>query len=202
VVLLGDSVFDNAAYVAGGHDVVTQLRRSLPTGWQATLSAVDGATAADVRGQLAGTPAGATHLVISAGGNDALRAEAILGERVGSVAQGLERLALARDRFGEQYRSMLGAALARSLPVVVCTIYDPRFQDPLRQRLAVAGLALFNDVIIRQAFAQQVAVLDLRLICNEDLDFANPIEPSVQGGGKIAAAIMRMVLRQTSPGGL
>jgi hypothetical protein len=75
VVLLGDSVFDNAAYVAGGPDVVAQLRQSLPTGWQATLSAVDGAVATDVRGQLAQMPASATHLVISAGGNDALRAE-------------------------------------------------------------------------------------------------------------------------------
>jgi hypothetical protein len=30
VALLGDSVFDNAAYVAGGQDVVTQLRARLP----------------------------------------------------------------------------------------------------------------------------------------------------------------------------
>jgi hypothetical protein len=32
-------------------------------------------------------------------------------------------------------------------------------------------------------------LIDLRLICNDDADFANPIEPSVQGGAKIAAAI-------------
>jgi hypothetical protein len=33
LVLLGDSVFDNAAYVGGGPDVVAQLRARLPTGW-------------------------------------------------------------------------------------------------------------------------------------------------------------------------
>lgn len=30
VVLLGDSIFDNAAYVAGGPDVIHQLRERLP----------------------------------------------------------------------------------------------------------------------------------------------------------------------------
>ena len=41
VVLLGDSIFDNAAYVAGGLDVVRQLRQCLPRNWQASLRAVD-----------------------------------------------------------------------------------------------------------------------------------------------------------------
>jgi len=31
----------------------------------------------------------------------------------------------------------------------------------------------------------------LRLICDEDADFANPIEPSARGGAKIAQAISR-----------
>ena len=48
VVLLGDSIFDNAAYVAGGPDVVEQLRERLPAGSQATLCAVDGAVTRDV----------------------------------------------------------------------------------------------------------------------------------------------------------
>jgi AraC-like DNA-binding protein len=39
IVLLGDSIFDNAAYVAGGPDVVRQLRDTLPSGWRATLNA-------------------------------------------------------------------------------------------------------------------------------------------------------------------
>jgi hypothetical protein len=32
-----------------------------------------------------------------------------------------------------------------------------------------------------------------RAVCGEDADFANPIEPSVQGGSKIAAAITSAV---------
>jgi hypothetical protein len=42
-VLLGDSIFDNAAYVAGGPEVVKQLRQCLPGNWQASLRAIDGA---------------------------------------------------------------------------------------------------------------------------------------------------------------
>src|SRR5688572_9022905 len=57
VVLLGDSVFDNAAYVSGGPDVVRQLRSALPEGWQATLRAVDGGTTASVARQIEALPA-------------------------------------------------------------------------------------------------------------------------------------------------
>jgi hypothetical protein len=38
-----------------------------------------------------------------------------------------------------------------------------------------------------------VSLLDLRLICTAEADYANPIEPSVVGGAKIAAAIARAV---------
>ena len=35
---------------------------------------------------------------------------------------------------------------------------------------------------------------DLRVICDEPEDYANPIEPSVQGGAKIARAIVEVVI--------
>jgi hypothetical protein len=199
VVLLGDSVFDNKAYVAGGPDVVAQLRGMLPIGWQATLAARDGAAAGDLRRQLERVPRDATHLVVSAGGNDALRQEGVLGAPARSVGEALARLVAVRDGFRRDYGAMLGAVLGRGLPAALCTIYDPRFTDPSRQRLAVAGLALFNDVIAREAFARGLPLIDLRLVCGEDADFANPIEPSVTGGGKIAAVVVRM-LAEHDPG--
>src|SRR4051812_3797588 len=39
VVLLGDSIFDNAAYVGGRPAVIDQVRAGLPDGWHATLNA-------------------------------------------------------------------------------------------------------------------------------------------------------------------
>ena len=189
VVLLGDSVFDNKAYVAGGPDVVAQLRARLPASWRASLAAVDGAVTADVARQLGRMPLGATHLVVSIGGNDALRQEAVLGEPGRSVGEGLARLGAVADRFRQDYRAMLAGILAHRLPTALCTIYDPHFPDPQRRRLAIIGLALFNDVIAREAFSHGLALIDLRLVCSEDADFANPIEPSAAGGAKIAAAI-------------
>src|SRR5262245_7526098 len=78
IVLLGDSIFDNAAYVAGGPDVVRQLREILPSGWRASLNARDGAVIADLPQQLQALPADATHLVVSVGGNDALGESGLL----------------------------------------------------------------------------------------------------------------------------
>jgi lysophospholipase L1-like esterase len=193
MVLLGDSVFDNAAYVAGGPDVVSQLRGVLPAGWRATLQAVDGSVTASVARQLEWLPGDATHLVVSVGGNDALQASDILTASAASTAEALLKLAAVKDQFEFNYSRMLGQVLARRLPTAVCTIYYPRFPDAALQRLAVTALASFNDCIIRAAFAAGLPLLDLRLICSDDADYANPIEPSARGGEKIAAAIQTLL---------
>jgi hypothetical protein len=78
VVLLGDSVFDNGAYVGTDPDVVHQLRQLLPEGWGADLNARDGAVMADIPAQMRSLPTDATHLVISVGGNDALLQAGVL----------------------------------------------------------------------------------------------------------------------------
>jgi hypothetical protein len=201
IVLLGDSIFDNGAYVAGGPDVVRQVRARLPEGgWRATLLAVDGAVASGVARQLARLPADATDLVVSVGGNDALGQAHVLDEGARSMAEAVARLAGIRERFEDGYRAMLDGVLARGLPAAVCTIYDGRFPDPARQRLVVTALAIFNDVITRAAFARGVTLIDLRLICGADEDYANPIEPSVRGGEKIAAAIVGLAVGQDAPG--
>jgi hypothetical protein len=190
VVLLGDSVLDNAGYLAdGGPDVITQLRARLPSGWRATLLARGGAVARDVPGQLQRLPSDTSHLVISAGGNDAGRQEAVLGAAVRTTTEALTRIAALRDAFEGEYQAMLRPVLARGLPVALCTIYDPRFSDPVRRSITVVALGAFNDIITRQAFRRGLALIDLRLVCDSDEDFAAPTGPSVRGSGKIAAAI-------------
>lgn len=190
IILLGDSIFDNAAYVGAGPAVITQVRRLLPAGWRATLGAIDGSTTQDIPEALAQLPADATHLALSVGGNNALLAAGLLGERVNYAAEGLARLHAAAEQFEADYRAMLGAVLARGLPTLVCTVYNPRMPDPYQQRVHVAGLCLFNDALIRAAAGAGLPILDLRLICTEDADYANPIEPSSAGGAKIAAALV------------
>lgn len=193
VVLLGDSVFDNGAYVGAGPDVIAQVRERLPTGSTATLAAVDGALIGDVARQMARVPADTTHLVVSAGGNDALMHSGVLAERAGSMAEALERLRVIASYFEREYGALLEVVAARRLPTAACTIYYPRYPEPGRQRLAVQALAVPNDVILRHAFARGLPVLDLRLICDRDEDYANPIEPSSIGGAKIADAIVRLL---------
>jgi hypothetical protein len=98
---------------------------------------------------------------------------------------------------------MLGGVLRAGLPTAVCTIYDPRFADTQQRRVAMVVLAAFNEVITRAAFSCGTALIDLRLVCNEDADFANPIEPSVTGGKKIATAVASFAsssFHKTGPG--
>jgi hypothetical protein len=189
VVLLGDSIFDNAAYVRGGPDVVTHLRRLAPEGWRATLCAVDGAVLDDVARQVPRIPADATHLVVSAGGNDALRHTDLLGRPATSSAQVLGWLADAAESFERRYTAMLRVLRERRLPTTLCTIYNGNLGPPA-QRLATTALAVFDDAILRAAAQERLAVIELRIICNEAADYANPIEPSVRGGEKIARAIV------------
>jgi GDSL-like lipase/acylhydrolase family protein len=191
VVLLGDSIFDNGAYTNGGPDVITQLRALLPTGWRATLGAVDGATTEDLDPQLAAVPEDATHRVLSVGGNDALGHVDLLERRSRSSAEVLGELADAAEAFEKRYRKAIKALLADKACLTVCTIYDGDFGDATFQRLASTALTVFNDAILRVAFEHGLTVIDLRLVCNEAEDYANPIEPSSRGGAKIARVIRK-----------
>jgi lysophospholipase L1-like esterase len=193
IVLLGDSIFDNAAYVGGGPDVIEQLRAILPQGWQATLLAVDGSVTTDVIDQIAKIPASATHLIVSVGGNDGLSRADILQRKARSVGDAVDQLATLRAEFQQNYQRMLTGLRALKQPLALCTVYDPRFPDPLTQRLTTTALNIFNDCILREAITHGLPVLDLRLICSEAKDYANEIEPGVPGGQKIAAGILNLV---------
>jgi hypothetical protein len=193
IVLLGDSVFDNKAYVNGGLDVIAQLRRQIPAEWKASLRAVDGSVVENVQRQALDLPHDATHLVVSVGGNDAIMNAGILQRMVTSSAEVLDELADIAGEFEYRYLEMLQCVLRLKKPTGVCTIYYPRIPELFTQKIAVAALATFNDVIIRRAFLAGVPLIDLRLVCDEESDYANEIEPSEKGGEKIANAIVRMV---------
>ena len=122
VVLLGDSILDNKRYVGKGPAVIDQLREVLPEGWKATLLAKDGSIAADIRKQAERLPANATHLVLSAGGNDALRAAGIMTVKATSGAEVFLKLAEVRGAFQAAYSQAVAAVLKAGKPLVVCTV--------------------------------------------------------------------------------
>ncbi|MBI2485990.1 MAG: SGNH/GDSL hydrolase family protein [Deltaproteobacteria bacterium] len=194
IILLGDSIFDNAAYVEGEPDVRTQLQDVLTKEWKVTLLAVDGSTTHDINIQLKRLPKDASHIIISIGGNDALGHGGFLYESAMSVADVLNRLSQIGADFQQKYHRMLTDVISHGLPTTVCTIYYPRFPDAVLQRLAVTALTVFNDCIISEAVSAGIPLLDLRIICNEDTDYVNPIEPSVTGGEKISRAIAKLVI--------
>lgn len=195
LVLLGDSIFDNGAYTGGKPDVIAQLRKLLPPEWKATLLAQDGATTEGVPAQLARLPAGATHLVLSVGGNNALMQEHLLQARTATVAEGLTMLAGAVRKFESAYRQVIAACLARKLPLTVCTVYNGNFPEAGYRTVTTAAIALFNDAILRTAAEHNLKVIELRLVCTRPEDYANPIEPSSAGAAKIA----RVILATMSP---
>jgi hypothetical protein len=193
IVLLGDSIFDNAVYVGSAPDVITQLREAIPANWQATLKAVDGSCVRDVYGQLTTIPRDVTHLVLSIGGNNALGHINILQTRVNSASEVFQQMADIAETFEQEYQTLLQKILSLGIPTTVCTIYNPNYSEDIYQRLAKTALTIFNDAIIRQAIQTGLPLIDLRLTCNHPDDYANPIEPSAQGGKKIVATILQVM---------
>ena len=192
LALLGDSVFDNRTYTRGEPDVASHLRGLLPPPWKVTLGAVDGATTGDVGPQLDRVPAQATHVVLSLGGNDALLNADLLDLPVRSTAEALELFQERLDAFATSYGYVLDALVALGRQTTVCTIYNGNLPAVEARRARVA-LMMFNDVILRGALSFGLDVIELRLVCTEPSDFANPIEPSGSGGLKIAQAIARAI---------
>lgn len=191
IVLLGDSIFDNAPYVPAGTDVTAQLRATLGPRHAVSLLARDGDVLADMPAQLARLgrlDAPASWLLVSCGGNDVLGLVGEMQRPVRTVLEGMALLAGWQAAFARDYRHMLDLVLAQGKPTALATIYDsvPGLAPGLR-----TALAAFNDIILREAVARRLPVLDLRLVCTDAGDYASasPIEPSAQGAARIAAAI-------------
>jgi len=193
VVLLGDSVFDNQRYVAAGVSVTELVRKEVPSTAQVTLLATDGHTTRDVAAQLKKLPQDTTHLVLSIGGNDALGHSGVLNRPAAQSSEIFLALAEIRESFERDYLRMLDQVSALNKPLVLCTIYDPRFEDQQQQKMCVAALGIFNDVITRAAASRGLPLVDLRVIFSQPTDYANPIEPAAQGGAKLAQAISKAV---------
>lgn len=85
VALLGDSIFDNASYVGDGIDVIGHLRSHLGPEAGATLLAVDGSRIEGLLTQARDLQPDCTHMVVSAGGNNALDHLGILNRKPATV---------------------------------------------------------------------------------------------------------------------
>jgi len=192
LVLVGDSVFDNAAYV-NGPDVRAQVETKMPDDWAVSLLAVDGSYILDVPNQLEQLPDDAQIFIVSTGGNDVLVQTEVLGDAVTTVGEALLLLDDAVGQFRKDYCQMLEAVAATDVQSYICTIYRPNFPDGDSQRMTSTALGLFNDVIVEEASLRRLPIIDIRAIFTDSADYANPIEPSVQGGQKLADEIAGLI---------
>jgi len=134
-------------------------------------------------------PKDATHAIIFIEGNYAIEQSGMIHDRPEACAQTLEQLALAADEFERTLERLIRLAQAARLVIMVCTMFQPNYKDPVRQRAACAALAVFNDRVTKRAAAARVALIDLRLICNEPDDYDKPTQLSKSGLQKAANVI-------------
>ena len=185
-------MFDNAAYV-NGPDVRAQVGTKMPDDWAVSLRAVDGSYILDVPSRLEQLPDDAQIFIVSTGGNDVLVQTEVLGDPVATVGEALLLLNDAVGQFREDYCRMLEAVAATDVQSYICTIYRPNFPDEDFQRMTSTALGLFNDVIVEEASLLRLPIIDIRAIFTDRGDYANPIEPSVQGGQKLADEIAGLI---------
>ena len=213
IVLLGDSIFDNGSYVDfGEQDVPNQIRSLVGHNYKITNLAVDGHKIRHVKNQLKNLPEDATNIFVSIGGNDGLGYLSIFHNRVNTVGDALQKMYRVGNDFKSKYSEMVDLVLSYNIPTSFCSIYYPRFDARSLNRvqsymsviqngrdiqeMVMAAETTFNDVITYEIFKRKIPLIDLRVLCDDDEDFANPIEPSSIGGMKIAKVINKITQKQ------
>jgi len=191
IVLIGDSVLDNASYVDSGESIQDLLHKAIPN---ATISllAVDGSMTTDISKQIANFPQDATHIIFSCGGNDAINSIDVLNQSTSTIEDALLTLAEIRQKFRQNYISALKLVSTLSNNVAACTIYN---KVPLLDDSSRTALALFNEIILEELSSRQIPIIDLRVIFNDESDFSpiSPIEPSVHGGRKLVLTLEKLI---------
>mmetsp|Transcript_50378 Transcript_50378/g.100196 ORF Transcript_50378/g.100196 Transcript_50378/m.100196 type:complete len:254 (+) Transcript_50378:61-822(+) len=197
IALVGDSVLDNKAYTGGGPCVTEHLELKVSSRhWSVTNCAVDGDVVQDViESQIKTVPSSATFIVISAGGNDGLQLLSSLESEGLTCSSFCDKLANIERVFRDRYSQMLQSLGQLGLPMLVCTVYHPRFErhEWRTQIIASIGVACLNRVIRSEARKRRLPIIDLAWVFNRERDYANAIEPSSWGGDKISNNIIHVI---------
>lgn len=197
VVLLGDALLD--AYSSIDKTPGEFEDALLPGTRDQWKISVVSAAAVERAGPSPVLPRDATHAIIFIEGNHAIEQSGLLHSRPDTYGQKLEQLALAADEFERTLARLIHAAQSAQLVIMVCTMFQPNFKDPVRQRTACAALAVFNDRVTKRAAEARVSLIDLRLICNEPEDYDKPTQLSKSGLQK-AANVIRFAMFELDAG--
>jgi len=198
IVLLGDSTLDNGRYLnlaKGELSVEKQLMKIChERHWDLTVLAQDGSMLDDVRQrQLPLIPEGASHIVLSASGNDLLSllnemvvANFTLSSMYATIGTGLGKVA-------ENYHALLKQLKGLGCHLALCTLYRPNFNHLFFKSLASFSLGLHNSRIKQISVDFDVSVIDFSVMFDSEEDFANPLELSTRGGSKLVVNVAEFV---------
>ena len=186
-----------------------------------TNNAVDGDTMYDLQYNHLDTPdiEEASHIIVSIGGNDLLHNISFL-QKTSELSKvmskdariekwGVRELNPSRNRvfeetyfeiiqpFSKQYETIVANLSNHRAKLLLCTVYEGDLVDSDEfsdvNNSSKTMVSVFNDIVYRTANKYGADVLELREIFVSSEDYANPIEPSHIGGGKLAKAIQKWV---------
>jgi len=137
-------------------------------------------------GRVRAIPTGVTHIGICVDGGWAIETSGLLQGRTQSIRDALDTLAAAADEFEDMFARLIAAATEAGVPTIVCTLVPARYVEPSQERVAATALAIFNDRILRRTIAAHLSIVELRLICDEEGDYASETLLSHAGVRKVA----------------
>ena len=178
IILIGDSVLNNANYVSNNNSVYDILKTKTPNVFNYSK---DGATIDDCYSQLDKIPLELNnpnaHVFISAGGNN------ILNARNKMTSENIIHLF-------NSYSELINSVKARlsNAKIYICNLYlptNPRFQT------YKPSIEQWNKLITKNSnkIGEMYTVIDLYSLLNTPEDFVYDIEPSETGSNKIANII-------------
>jgi lysophospholipase L1-like esterase len=194
LVLLGDSILDNDIYVLDGKSVYSYLRNELPESCQLLKLAVDGYTSQDTINQLSYIPDSATHIVLSVGGNDALKLIPLLQTKINNIESALNKLVSIEKDFRKHYSALISKIVKTNAKLYVLNIYN---EVPNLEEHKKIIISIFNDIISEEAAKRSIPLIDLRVLCSNKEDYSDisSLEPSEIGSNKIAREIINQLAK-------
>lgn len=178
IILIGDSVLNNSAYVPAGKSVLDYLKQKTNNVFN---FAKDGATIQDAIDQIGTIPPNFnnsnSYLFISVGGNDILNLRNVLTNSEIDIlfSKYLQLIDTIKSKFG-------------GVNINVCNLYLPT--DP-RYLSYKSSIIYWNELINKNSnrMGAMYNIVDLYNLLNTPNDFIYGIEPSKDGSVKIANII-------------
>jgi len=194
IVLMGDSILDNAHYLDEQDSVEEILKDTIPNA-HITLLAVDGALTSDIHRQLESIPEKPTSVFLSCGSgefcdetNDLNEIDFTSMESVQEFMADKEKFAvqrhktkIARSKFRASYASLIDKIAEKCNNIAVFGIYK---NVAANKDTPIRSFGLVNEVIMEESARRNIPVINLGALLHKPEDFstASPIRPSACGG--------------------